>query len=163
MVLIEPYVPSLIVENPQNRVEILSFLLRKPSVALAAQKFINKSLNPALKFLEQGNEEKAVEAFLNGVQGKPTAISQITDPVKSMMLDNTETIKELTTKLLHFTKKKPQSPSQHCWSVDRTHPKHCMQLRKRFQKTSREFRLPKFLIRRIFRILKNQRRRTHQL
>ena len=80
LILMEPYVPSLIIKDPQNRGEILSLLLRKPSVALAAQSFLSKSLNPALKYLDQGNEEKAVELFLDGVQGKPNAISQITDP-----------------------------------------------------------------------------------
>jgi len=105
LVLIEPYVPSLIVKDPQNRGEILSLLLTKPSVALAAQNFINKSLNPALKYLDQGNEEKAVEEFLDVVQGKPSAISQLTDPIKSMMLNNAGTIRELTLKPPPFTKK----------------------------------------------------------
>lgn len=105
LVLIEPYVPSLIIENPQNRLEILSLLFRNPSVALAAQNFLNKSLNPALKYLDEGNDEKAVEAFLDGVQGKPNAINQITDPIKAMMLSNAGTIKEVTSKLPHFTKK----------------------------------------------------------
>src|SRR5208282_29141 len=105
LVMVEPYVPSIIVKDPQNRLEILSLLLRKPSVALAAQNFLNKSLNPALKYLDQGNDEKAVEAFLDGVQGKPNAISQLTDPIKSMMLNNAGTIKELTLKPPPFTKK----------------------------------------------------------
>lgn len=105
LVLIEPYVPSLIIENPQNRLEILSLLFRNPSVALAAQNFLNKSLTPAIKYVDRGDDEKAVEAFLDGVQGKPNAISQITEPTKSMMLNNAGTIKELTSKLPHFTKK----------------------------------------------------------
>ena len=111
IVLIEPYVPSLIIKDPQNRLEILSLLLRKPSVALAAQNFLNKSLNPALKYLDQGNEEKAVEAFLDGVEGKPNAISQLADPIKSMMLNNAGTIKELTLKPPHFTKKEANAIS----------------------------------------------------
>ncbi len=105
LILVEPYVPTLIVKDPQNRGEILELLLRKPSVALAAQNFLNKSLNPALKYLDQGNQEKAVEAFLDGVQGRPNSISQLTDPIKSMMLNNAETIKELTLKPPPFTKK----------------------------------------------------------
>ncbi len=111
LVLIEPYVPSLIIEDPQNRLEILSLLLRKPSVALAAQNFLNKSLNPALKYLDQGNEEKAVEVFLDGVQGKPNAISQLADPIKSMMLNNAGTIRELTLKPPHFTSKEANAIS----------------------------------------------------
>jgi pimeloyl-ACP methyl ester carboxylesterase len=109
LVLVEPYVPSLIVKDPQNHIELLSLLLRKPSVALAAQNFLNKSLNRALKYLDQGNEEKAVEVFLNGVQGKPNATSQLTDPIKSMMLNNAGTIKELTLKPPPFTKKEAKS------------------------------------------------------
>jgi pimeloyl-ACP methyl ester carboxylesterase len=111
LVLVEPYVPSLIVEDPQNRREILALLLRKPSVALAARNFLNKSLNPALKYLDQGNEEKAVEVFLDGVQGKPNAISQLTDPIKSMMVNNAGTIKELTLKPPHFTNKEAKAIS----------------------------------------------------
>lgn len=88
---------------------MLSLLLRKPSVALAARNFLNKSLNPALRYLDQGNEEKAVEAFLLGVQGKPNAISQLTNPIKLMMLNNAGTIKELTLKPPLFTSKESQT------------------------------------------------------
>ena len=112
LVLIEPYVPSLIIEDPQNRVEILSLLLRKPSVALAAQNFLDKSLHPALKYLDQGNDEKAVEIFLDGVQGKPNAISQLKDSDKLMMLNNAGTIRELTLKPPHFTNKEANTISR---------------------------------------------------
>lgn len=111
IVLIEPYVPTLIVKDPQKRVEILSLLLRKPSVALAAQKFLNKSLNPAMKYLDQGNQEKAIEAFLDGVEGKPNSIIQLSEPIKSMMLNNAGTIKEITLKAPPFTKKEAKEIS----------------------------------------------------
>ena len=164
LVLIEPYVPSLIIEDPQNRLEILSLLFRKPSVALAAQNFLNKSLNPALKYLDQGNDEKAVEAFLDGVQGKPNAISQLTDPIKSMMLNNAGTIKELTLKPPHFTKKEANTicPANITDQRREQPQKLCAQLPKRFQQTFPKFRLQKFRIRRIFRILKTQKQPTLQ-
>ncbi len=111
LILIEPYIPSLLIADPQNRVQMLSLLLRKPSVALAARNFLTKSLNPALKYLEQGNEEKAVEAFLKGVQGKADAINQLTNPVKLMMLNNAGTIKELTLKPPPFTNKEAKTIS----------------------------------------------------
>ncbi len=109
LVLVEPYVPSLIVKDPQNRGELFSLLLRKPSVALAARSFINNSLNPALKALNEGVDEKAVELLVGGLQGKTDAYNKFSEPIKAMILANAGTIKEITTKIPPFTVKEAQT------------------------------------------------------
>jgi non-heme chloroperoxidase len=103
LVLVEPYVPSLLIKDPQNRGEMFSLLLRKPSVALAARDFLNNSLNPALKALDQGLNEKAVELLVGGLQGKPDAYSKFPEQIRSMILANAGTIKEIATKIPKFT------------------------------------------------------------
>lgn len=164
LVLIEPYVPSILIADPQNRLQMLSLLLRKPSVALAARNFLTKSLNPALKYLDQGNEEKAVEAFLDGVQGKADAISQLTNPVKLMMLNNAGTIKELTLKPPPFTNKEAKTISVSTLLINGSNTqKPSLQLQKSFQKISPKFKSQKFPIQHTFRTLKIQKRLTQQL
>ena len=103
LVLVEPYVPSMIIKDPQNRGEMFSLLLRKPSLALAAQSFISKSLNPALKALDQGLNQRAVELFTAGVEGPDWPLSKFSEQIKSMFLANAGTIKEMTTKIPKFT------------------------------------------------------------
>ncbi len=109
LVLVEPYVPSLIIKDPQNRVELFSLLLRKPSVALAARNFLNDSLNPALKALDQGLNERAVELLIGGLQGNPDAYSKFSEQIKSMLLANAGTIREIATKIPKFTAKEAQT------------------------------------------------------
>jgi non-heme chloroperoxidase len=109
LVLVDPYVPSLIIKDPQNRGELFSLLLRKPSVALALRNFFNNSFNPALKALDQGLNERAVELLFAGMQGDPDAYSKCPEQVKSMMLANAGTMKEMTTKIPKFTAKEAQT------------------------------------------------------
>ncbi len=109
LILVEPYVPSLIIKDPRSSVEMLSLLLRKPSLALAARSYLNSSLNPALKALDEGKNEKACELFVGGLQGKPDAYSKFSEPIKSMILANAGTIKELSAKIPPFTAKEAQT------------------------------------------------------
>jgi len=109
LVLVEPYAPSLIIKDPQNRGEMLSLLLRKPSLALAARSFISNSLNPSLKALDQGLNERAVELITPGVEGPDWPYSKFPEQIKSMVLANAGTIKELTTKIPKFTANEAQT------------------------------------------------------
>jgi pimeloyl-ACP methyl ester carboxylesterase len=109
LVLIEPDVQSFIIKDPQSRGEMFTLLFRKPSVALAGRDFINNALNPALKALDQGLNERAVELITNKLQGKPDAYSRSPEQIKSMLLANAGTIKELTTKIPQFTAKEAQT------------------------------------------------------
>jgi len=105
LVLIEPFVPTLLVKNLNSSLDKLSLLLRMPSVALSAQKLLNSSTYAALKELEKGNRENAVKIFVNGLQQKENAFDKFSEETKKMMQDNKETLKELTTKLPSFSKK----------------------------------------------------------
>ena len=112
LVLIEPFVPTLLVKNLNSALDKLTLLLRMPSVALAAQKLLNGSTYPALKELDRGNGENALKIFVNGLQQKKNGFDELPEQAKSIMQDNKETIKELTTKFPSFTKKEAAMISQ---------------------------------------------------
>jgi len=103
LVLVNPYIPTLLVKSLDSARDRLSLLVRMPSVALSAQKLLGSSVNPALKELDQGNGEKALRIHLAGLQQNENAFDQFPEQIKSMMLDNRETIRELTAKLPAFT------------------------------------------------------------
>ena len=105
LVLVVPYIPTLIIKNLNSALDKLSLLVRKPSVALSAQKLLSSAVYPALKELDRGNGEKALRIHLDGLQQRQNAFDQFPEQVKSMLLDNKETIRELTTKLPPFTSK----------------------------------------------------------
>ena len=112
LVLIEPFIPTLLIKNLNSSLDQLSLLLRMPSVALAARKLLNGSFYPALKELDKGNGENALRIFVNGLQQRENAFDQFPDPVKSMMRDNENTVREAMTKLPDFTKKEAASVTQ---------------------------------------------------
>ena len=109
LVLVVPYIPTLLIKNLDSSADKLSLLIRMPSVALSAQKLLNSAVYPALKELDQGNGEKAIRIHIDGLQEKQNAFDQFPEGVKSMLLDNKETIRELSTKLPVFTKKEART------------------------------------------------------
>lgn len=102
LVLVEPAISTLLVEDERNAGQMLSLLIRSPSVALSARRFLNGSLRPSLKALDSGKEEKAVELNVDGVQDKVGAYASMPEPVRQMMQDNARTIAELRTTLPPF-------------------------------------------------------------
>lgn len=102
LVLVEPAIATLLVENPDSQSEMLGLLLRSPSVALSARRFQSGSLGPALKALDAGQNDRAVELNVDGVQDKKGAFLAMPDLAKKMMLDNARTIAELRTRLPAF-------------------------------------------------------------
>jgi non-heme chloroperoxidase len=102
LVLVEPAIATLLVEDPNSKGEMLSLLLRSPSVALSARRFQSGSLAPSLKALDAGQNERAVELNVDGVQDKKGAFSGMPDSAKRMMLDNPRPIAELRTKFPPF-------------------------------------------------------------
>jgi pimeloyl-ACP methyl ester carboxylesterase len=72
---------------------------------------LNNAVYPALKELDQGNGEKALRIHLDGLQQRQNAFDQFPEQVKSMLLDNKETIRELTTKLPPFTSEEARTVS----------------------------------------------------
>ncbi len=97
LVLVEPATSTLLVENANSSAQLLSLLLRSPSVALSARKFQRSSLAPSLKALDAGQNSRAVELNVDGVEDRVGAFSLMPDSVRSMMLDNARTVAELRT------------------------------------------------------------------
>lgn len=102
LVLVEPAISTLLVEDASNQGQLLSLLLRSPSVALSARRFQSGSLFPSLKALAMGQTEKAVELNINGVQDERGAFAALPETQRRMMLDNARTIAELRTRFPPF-------------------------------------------------------------
>ena len=103
LVLVEPAISTLLVADQKSAAQLLSLLLRSPSVALAARRFQNRSLIPSLKALDSGDQGKAVELNVDGVQDLPGAYARLPQETRKMMLDNAKTIAELRTEFPKFT------------------------------------------------------------
>ena len=102
LVLVEPAISTLLLEDAGSKSEMFSLLLRSPSVALAARSFQSSSLGPSLKALDMGQYERAVELNVDGIQGSPGAFSAMPEAAKAMFRDNARTIAELRTKFPPF-------------------------------------------------------------
>jgi pimeloyl-ACP methyl ester carboxylesterase len=104
LVLVEAAVSTLLVSNPESLVQMLSLLLRNPSVALSARKFQKNALYPSIAALEAGQIERSVELMVNGVQDDQRGFAKLGDEAKRMMVENGRTIGELKTKFPNFTR-----------------------------------------------------------
>ncbi len=103
LVLVEPAVSSFLVTDPKSSLQVLSLLLRSPSVALAARRYQSGSLYPSLKALDAGDAQEAVELNVDGVQDMKGAFSAMPEATRKMMLDNAQTVGELKTDFPRFT------------------------------------------------------------
>lgn len=112
LVLVEPALATLLVEDETNSGQLLSLFLRSPSAALSAGRFKSRSLRPSLAALDAGQTEKAVELNVDGVQDHPGAFKGMSDAARAMMVDNARTIAELRTKLPPFKEKAPKISSR---------------------------------------------------
>jgi non-heme chloroperoxidase len=102
LVLVEPAIATLLVENPNSSGQMFSLLISNPGVALSARRFQSGSLVPALKALDAGQTKKAVQLSIDGIQNRAGAFSELPDRAREMMLDNARTIAELRTRLPPF-------------------------------------------------------------
>jgi non-heme chloroperoxidase len=102
LVLVEPAIATLLVEDETNSGQLLSLLLRSPSVALSARRFQNSSLKPSLAALDAGKTKEAVELNVDGVQDRPGAFRAMPEAARAMMLENAKTVAELRNKLPSF-------------------------------------------------------------
>jgi pimeloyl-ACP methyl ester carboxylesterase len=105
LVLIEPGITTLLVEDEKSLAQMLSLLLRSPSIALAAGTFIRKYQKPLLEAYHKGDLEHALRLFLDGIMNKPGALDQLPREVQTMLKENAQTLGELETKLPSFTEK----------------------------------------------------------
>jgi pimeloyl-ACP methyl ester carboxylesterase len=101
---VEPHVPTLLVRDPQNRTEVFSLLLRRPSLAFAAQRELS-SLKSVVKAADEGPDEWAVELFFTAFEGRREAYGKLPGQIKSMFVANAGTIKEVMARTPRFTAK----------------------------------------------------------
>ena len=102
LVLVEPAIATLLVEDPNNSGQMFALLLGSPGVAFSARRFQSGSLAPSLKALDSGQPKKAVQLNVDGIQNKVGAFAELPDSARGMMVDNARTIAELRTKLPPF-------------------------------------------------------------
>lgn len=108
LVLIEPGITTLLIQNPESRAQMFSFLLRSPSVALAAGKYIRQYYNPLLRAYDSGDLDTALNYFLDGLMNRKGALTQLPQSVQVMVKENATTIGEVEAKLPSFTTKDAQ-------------------------------------------------------
>ena len=102
LVLVEPAIPTLLVEDPDSTGQMFSLLLGHPGVALSARRFQAGSLGPSLAALDRGQAKKAVQLFVDGIQNRVGAFAELPAPTQQVMLDNAMTIAELRTRMPQF-------------------------------------------------------------
>lgn len=112
LVLVEPAIATLLVEDETSSAQMLGLLFKSPSVALSARRFQNGFLRPSLASLDAGQTERAVELNVDGVQDRRGSFRAMPDAARAMMLDNAKTIAELRTKLPPFRERAPKVSSR---------------------------------------------------
>jgi non-heme chloroperoxidase len=103
LVLIEPALISVFIENPNSAKERLFFLLIHPSIALALLDFARK-LNPSLKALEMKDSKEAARIFVDGIQNRSGSFEELPENFRNIVIDNVMTIHDLEAKQPVFKK-----------------------------------------------------------
>ncbi len=93
LVIDEPAAIPLLIKNPQNPLSVLPFFLRNPSTAIAMIRLANKALIPAQKAIRRGDRKEAVRMFVSAAQGREDGFEKLPDPVRSLMIDNGESLR----------------------------------------------------------------------
>ncbi len=104
LVLIEPAIPSILVKNERNPLEVLGFLLSNPSAASSARKFQSEYLRMSLRSYEKWDYYDAVKYFYNGIKEDPNGFEKLPSSIRELMLSNGKTIGELANEFPVFTK-----------------------------------------------------------
>ncbi|MGD0818675.1 MAG: alpha/beta hydrolase [Methanomassiliicoccales archaeon] len=111
LVLIEPYLPTMLLRDPDSVAQRLSLLFRKPSVAIPWRKAM-KNNQAMLKELDQKNNEKVLQMFLDGLEDRQDAMKQYSASAIAMMRSNIATVAELRTKSPQFSKVEARNITQ---------------------------------------------------
>jgi pimeloyl-ACP methyl ester carboxylesterase len=111
LVLIEPGISTLLVQNPESRAQMLSLLFRSPSTALAAGRYIRRYYNPLVKAYHKGDLDTALTYFLDGLMNRTGALTQLPNGIQTMVRENARTIGEVEAKLPAFAKKEARGIS----------------------------------------------------
>lgn len=94
LTLVEPAIASLLLRNPRSRAQAFLLLLRHPSTALSASKYLRNAHTPALRALQEGHPERATRYNVNGVEDAPDGLDRFAEPVQAMMRANGRTVGE---------------------------------------------------------------------
>ncbi len=105
LVLVEPAVPSMLVKNESNPLQVLWFLLTNPSAALSARRFQNGKLKLCLKAFSEGDLKRAVIYFYEGIREEDGAFEKLPPNIRDMMNQNGTSIAELGLEFPIFSKK----------------------------------------------------------
>ncbi len=92
LVLAEPAVMPIIINNPQNPVNLLALFLKSPSTATALMRLASKSFIPGQKALQRGDFQQAVRIFVNGMLDKDDGFEQLPVSIREMMMQNAKTL-----------------------------------------------------------------------
>ena len=101
LVLVEPAITTLFIQNPNNLLQLLLLLFRHPSFAIAAIG-LSMRAQSALNAFQQGDSEKAARLFVEEIQARPHAFDQLPDYARKMMIDNAKTLFDLKVVLPAF-------------------------------------------------------------
>jgi pimeloyl-ACP methyl ester carboxylesterase len=110
LVLIEPFLPTLI-GDPNSKAQMLSLLLRKPSVARSGLKSM-KYMKAMMQELDQKNGENALKLLVDALQDGHYPIDKYPATIRALMLDNVETARETETPYPRFTKEEAKQVLQ---------------------------------------------------
>jgi pimeloyl-ACP methyl ester carboxylesterase len=87
LVLEEPPVVPLFVSMPPRPAELLRLFATRPRTGIALLGFVTRTLAPAQKALERGEDERAMETFLVGVLGR-AAYEQLSEARMAQLREN---------------------------------------------------------------------------
>ena len=87
MVLIEPPVIPLLIDDPPRPSQLFRLLIKSPSAALTVMRFGITTVKPAQSAAEKDDLEKAVQIFGRGVLGRDR-FDRLTDDEWATILDN---------------------------------------------------------------------------
>ena len=105
LVLIEPGISTLLIQDPASRAQMLSLLFRNPSVALAAGRYLRRYYNPMLDTYHKGDLDNALRLFLDGLMNTHDGFGRLPTEVQTMVKENASTIGEVEAKLPTFAEK----------------------------------------------------------
>jgi non-heme chloroperoxidase len=92
LVIDEPAALPLLTKIPPNPLDILALFLKSPSTAIALVRLARKAFIPAQKAVRRGDSKEAVRIFVNAAQNSEDGFEQLPDDVRSMFIDNRESL-----------------------------------------------------------------------
>ena len=92
LILIEPAVTSVFIENPNSALERIILLFTHPSIAMAILRFTRNIVAPALKALNQGDSRTAAKLLVDGLQVRERAFEQFPSEFQNIVVENARTI-----------------------------------------------------------------------